>query len=125
MTLVKMAAKILEENPGVDPMEALQMARAQMVRPPQGKRSEAEKAIMRARREWRKKRKEQVLASVAETKITVTVAPRDAGCEVSVSIGKDEFGSKLVTIEPVFTYVARVQAEVVRKARQAGKAVFK
>src|SRR5688572_26607601 len=113
MSLVKIAAKILEENPEIGPLEALKRAKAQ--RPPSnvGKRTEAEKEILRARREWRKKVKEDILASVRKTSVDVTVAPVQGGCEIGCRIGKDLVGSSFVPIEPIYTYPARIRAEIV------------
>ena len=129
MTLVKAAAEILEKNPGMDPLEAVRLAREAYKRPEKkfGKRSEAELAVLRARRAWKKQRRADILASLQPVSVKIEVVPTEGahGCQVMSFVDKESFDSAFVPADPILTYPGRVAAEVVRKARVAIRSVIK
>ena len=124
MSLVKTAAKILDENPGINPLEALRLAREQYVRVPRGKRSEAEKAILRARREQRRKHRDEVFASLKPQGLSLAMEPRHGYYAIEVKSGKDVLDSQLVPLEPVVTLMARIRATATKAIRIQLRSVF-
>ena len=124
MNIVKLAAKIMDERPDLAPMEALAIAREQAIYPPREKRTETEKAILRARREWKRQRRNEIVESITPSAISVSVTPRAGACDVTVRIGKDEYGAVVVPEVPVFTYAQRVRASAARLVRAALKVVY-